>query len=369
MKEIFIFYGPRDEFEKEMSQDAILLNEVIKISDLSLKTDRTDIKDKLPKDSSVVAYSSSYSGITESGEQNFASILDNVSDFISYAYLQNPTKSIAEELKKFYGEDIVKVKYYEYPSIDKNNILEINLNFEQHVIGQEKVKRDLLSILYNLYKGKNNRKPVVIMLYGSSGVGKTETVKYLSKILGGDLFRKQLSMFQGNEFISYLFGGTHNESSFAKDILERKSNLILLDEFDKANPVFYSAFYQMFDEIEYEDKNYKIDLSNCIIICTSNYKNTRDIRDRLGNPLFYRFDKMIEFSDIDDDSKKIIIEKVVDEEYSKLDEMEKGSIQIESLKEKYFKRINKFQNYRHIQTLIRDDINKKLLDMFISDIQ
>ena len=39
-----------------------------------------------------------------------------------------------------------------------------------------------------------------LMFYGPSGVGKTETAKFLSEILGGQLLYKQFSMFQNNEF-------------------------------------------------------------------------------------------------------------------------------------------------------------------------
>lgn len=272
-----------------------------------------------------------------------------------------------EDILRFYGEEIVEIKYYNYPNITKENILDFNSKFEEYVIGQPKVKNDLLSILYNVYKGKNKGKPVVLMFYGASGVGKTETDKYLSDLLGGNLFRKQLSMFQGNEFIGYLFGGKHNESSFTKDILERKSNIILLDEFDKANPVFHSAFYQVFDETEYEDKNYKVNLNNTIIICTSNYKDPNDIRKKLGDPIFYRFDKIIEFSDLDIPSKKKIIEKIVDEEYDNLDEKEKENLNLEDLKENYLKYADRFENYRHTQALIKDDINKKLVEIFLNE--
>ena len=364
MNKILLFYGPRQEFEKELPESYILLDRVIKISDLLSKVDK---KLDLPKDCSIVGYSSSYSSITEGAEQNFANIIENFSDFVSYVYLQNPTKHIMEDILRFYGEEVVEVKYYNYPNITKDNILDFNSNFEEYVIGQPKVKNDLLSILYNLYKGKNKGKPVVLMFYGVSGVGKTETAKYLSKLLGGNLFRKQLSMFQGNEFIGYLFGGTHNESSFTKDILERKSNIILLDEFDKANPVFHSAFYQVFDEIEYEDKNYKVNLSNAIIICTSNYKDPNDIRKKLGDPIFYRFDKIIEFSDLDIPAKKKIIEKVVDEEYDNLDKNEKENLNLEDLKKNYLKYADMFENYRHTQALIKDDINKKLVKIFLDE--
>ncbi|GAB2025093.1 hypothetical protein OfM1_11640 [Lactovum odontotermitis] len=45
-----------------------------------------------------------------------------------------------------------------------------------------------------------------------------------------------------------LFGGKHNVKSFAKDLLNRESNVILLDEFNKTISLSFSIFYQLFDE-------------------------------------------------------------------------------------------------------------------------
>ncbi len=67
----------------------------------------------------------------------------------------------------------------------------------------------------------------------------------------------------------------------------------MLDEFDKANPVFHSAFYQLFDEGVYEDQNHKVNLDYVIIICTSNYKTESEIKEQLGTPIFNRFDAVI----------------------------------------------------------------------------
>lgn len=69
-----------------------------------------------------------------------------------------------------------------------------------------------------------------------------------------------------------------------------ESNIILLDEFDKANPIFHSAFYQLFDEGIYEDQNYKVNLNYAIIACTSNYKTENKIKEQLGIPIFNCFD-------------------------------------------------------------------------------
>lgn len=85
----------------------------------------------------------------------------------------------------------------------------------------------------------------------------------------------------------HTFGGAHYEPSFAKELLDRESNVILLDEFDKAYSVFHSAFYQLFDEGIYEDQNYRLELFKSIIICTSNYKSEDDIKSHLGRPFIH----------------------------------------------------------------------------------
>ena len=97
-------------------------------------------------------------------------------------------------------------------------------------------------------------------------------------------------MFHSNEFAPYLFGGRHTGDSLAKDLMERESSVILFDEFDKPNPLFHSAFYQLFDEGIYEDRNYRAEVKNAVIICTSNYASAEEARERLGAPLFARFD-------------------------------------------------------------------------------
>lgn len=72
----------------------------------------------------------------------------------------------------------------------------ISNHFDEEIIGQPKVKKQLLASLYELYRKKNKNAPIIFMFYGPSGVGKTETAKYLSMLLGGELFRQQLSMYQ-----------------------------------------------------------------------------------------------------------------------------------------------------------------------------
>ena len=68
--------------------------------------------------------------------------------------------------------------------------------------------------------------------------------------------RIQFSMMQTSEAYDYVFGAEHSKSSFARDMMGRESNVILIDEFDKVNPALYNAFYELFDEGKYVDTNY-----------------------------------------------------------------------------------------------------------------
>ncbi|MFC0560923.1 AAA family ATPase [Halalkalibacter alkalisediminis] len=74
-----------------------------------------------------------------------------------------------------------------------------------------------------------------------------------------------------------MFGDKHSKSSFARDLLQRESNIVLIDEFDKVHPNFYNAFYEIFDEGKFNDLNYSVNVNNCIFVLTTNYISEDDI--------------------------------------------------------------------------------------------
>jgi ATP-dependent Clp protease ATP-binding subunit ClpA len=168
-------------------------------------------------------------------------------------------------------------------------------------------------------------------------------------------------MFQNNEFINYLFGGFHYEKSFAKDLLERETNVILLDEFDKAHNVAYSAFYQLFDEGVFVDKNYNVKIGKSIIICTSNYNSLEEIRSNLGDPIFSRIDTCIKFCELSDLDVKKIIRIKIDQEYNCLDPSDQSIIDKENINSLFDKYLGKLKNVRSIESLVREVISEKLL--------
>jgi len=357
MVDIKIFIGPKKAFEEFVpSGDILLLSDLVKIADGKI-TRYYDSYDFL------VGYSENYSGISESAIQNFDMLLKTVE--FDEIYLQNPPENIKRLIKNTY--DDVTVEVYNYPKLTSEKFLKINDNFNQRIIGQNHVKDELLTSLYDLLKGYNDDKPICLLFYGPSGVGKTETAKFLSEIIGEELFRKQFSMFQNNKFSEYLFGGAHMQASFSRDLLERESNIILLDEFDKAANVFHDAFYQLFDEGIFEDSNYKVYLKNSIIICTSNYLDINDIRKNIGDPLFFRFDKIIEFKKLNKEAIEKILVNKVNKKYELLTDEDQNLIDKENIIN-YFKEYSDYLvNTRQISKLVDEKINMILVEYHLND--
>lgn len=317
MNKILIFYGSNRAFLEKCPTafrnltdivaevDDSSRNTIVRIPALEKENVEENKKEKI-KIQNFVINSDEYSGVREHVIINFANFIANMD--IENMYIQNPPLQISEQLHRLYdSQNIIKVIRQPYYKITKAVIQKFNKEYDDRIIGQEKAKIEILQSLYPLINNKQ-KKPVVILFYGDTGIGKTETANYLSNLLHGKLMRKQFSMYQNNNFATYLFGGTNNEGSFAKDLLDRDSNVILLDEFDKANPVFHSAFYQLFDEGIYEDRNYRVKLDHAIIICTSNYKTKNEIIEHLGSAIYNRFDAVIHFQDLSVDAKAKIAE-------------------------------------------------------------
>lgn len=317
MNKVVIFYGSNKAFSTVHPNDFRNLTDVVtemdedtrqfvlKIDGMNNNTEETP----KPKFENFVIFSDEYSGVREHVVINFANFLSKIE--FDNLYIQNPPLHITEQLHRLYDKlEIIEEKTQEYSRFSKETLIKFNEEYDNVIIGQSNAKIRIMEALYSLTIEEKS-KPKIILFYGDTGIGKTETANYLSKLLNGNIMRKQFSMFQNNQFSTYLFGGTNNESSFAKDLLDRDSNVVLLDEFDKANPIFHSAFYQLFDEGIYEDKNYKVNMENAIIICTSNYKSVDEIIDNLGDAIFNRFDAVIHFEDLSIESKKTIFKRIM----------------------------------------------------------
>lgn len=232
------------------------------------------------------------------------------------------------------------------------------------VYGQDECKKQILSGMYRLTTGATN-KPVVLMLYGPSGVGKTESAKSISKSLGGELLRIQFSMMQTSEAYDYVFGAEHSKSSFARDMMGRESNVILIDEFDKVNPALYNAFYELFDEGKYVDTNYSVELGQAIFLLTCNFSNENEIKKALGPAMFSRIGCCVEYADLTVEQKQKIVNNWYDSIMASLKDDERVYIETTDIHEWFLKNAERYDNIRILKSKMENAIFEKLTDHFI----
>lgn len=369
---IVVFDGSRKDFEAmikaEISEDDITIPfmELIQHYNARIRPSESGVQESalynnIEVDNCIVR-SDDYASVLEHALSNFVNIVTLNHD-IGTLYVQNPPRRVRQSLQAAYGDEI-EYRQSNYPSISRNILKDVFTNLEADIQGQEDCKKQLISGIYRLTT-ESKQKPVVLMLYGPSGVGKTESAKSISKTLGGSLLRVQFSMMQTNEAYNYVFGSEHSKSSFAKDMLSRESNVILIDEFDKVNPTFYNAFYELFDEGKYVDTNYEVNLGQAIFLCTCNFNNEHEIKQVLGPAMFSRIGCCIEYSELSTEQKKTIIGKWYEEVVSSLQDDEKDIIRSTDILDWFQDNAERYDNIRILKTKLENAIFDKLADVFI----
>lgn len=164
-----------------------------------------------------------------------------------------------------------------FPTID-----ELEASIKQVVKGQDEAVRTaseaLLRRQLNIFPEK---RPLSILLAGPTGTGKSELAKQIAKNIFGsedDLIYLNMTEYDTRWTMSKITGspdgyvGSDSNGKLPFDDLETNpSQVILLDEFEKADTSIQNLFMQALDEGSFETQRHnKIDFSKAIIIATSN---------------------------------------------------------------------------------------------------
>ena len=284
-------------------------------------------------------------------------------------YLHNPPKKFFNSLKQQVKSEFLNIEQSTFAKISEEQLKRISEDLNEKIVGQEKAKKSLLRKLVTQLV-RTNAKPLVLMFYGEPGIGKTETAKQLSFTLYGNnnIIREQMLMVGGESSVKYFKSTNHSEDSFSKTLLNRESNVILLDEFALAPAFFHSTFFQMFDEGIYEDQNYKVDLSNSIIICTSNFKSRLEMEKNIDIALLSRIDGFVKFSPLSIDEKKQILKltysKIISSEY--IDERYQEYLDEDKILACIESHLNTLPNVRAIRKYVEDVVADELLEVIIN---
>lgn len=121
-------------------------------------------------------------------------------------------------------------------------------------------------------------KPIGCYLFsGPTGVGKTEVAKQLSKTLGIELVRFDMSEYMERHSVSRLIGTPpgyvgFDQGGLLTDKIDQQPHcVLLLDEIEKAHPDLFNILLQVMDYGKLTDNNGKtIDFRNVVLIMTTN---------------------------------------------------------------------------------------------------
>lgn len=363
---ITIFYGPDSAFDELVnaktspSEHRLSYLEAMHILDQNYAAKRAgenqeaNSRFKIPV---CITRSSDFGSVTSHVIPSFATLF-NAFD-VDKLYVQNPPRRALDSLRSQYGEDYIDVIQHEYKQFSKSALPNVYALLKRSVLGQEKGKRALIASLYRQAVMSDN-KPTVLLLYGPSGMGKTESARCLSKVVGGKLMRVQFSMMQTNEAYDYLFGAENSKVSFARELLGREPNVVLIDEFDKVSPTLYNMFYQLFDEGRYVDTNYDVNMHNSLFLLTSNYKSEAEIQQALGSAMFSRITACVSFTDLTPNEKTEIATQHYKKVLKFLDEKDGALIENSDILPWFQAHARDYSNMRTMKSRIESAIFLKL---------
>lgn len=318
MRTINIVIGSKAYFQEQIKDfsDAVAFLDLIKLSDSYLGKKQVfpdELKAKL-----MILRNDNYHGITEQANDRLGNLIYDLTTDDSTIWIHNPPSNLLFFLsnQKNASEITLNTTTQTHDIVrDSAKYIEGIASIKENIIGQNHAIVEISKTLRYLTTVKR-KKPYVVMLYGNSSIGKTELVREIAKkFFGNQLLEQHLSMFKSNANGDYLFGDKPNRRSIGFDLLERESNLVFLDEFDKCADFFYSVFYTLFDNTVFKDAVYEVDVSGILIILTSNYVSEDEMKEWLGLPIFYRIDKFVHFEDFDSATIHKIVCKELDDRF------------------------------------------------------
>jgi ATP-dependent Clp protease ATP-binding subunit ClpC len=165
---------------------------------------------------------------------------------------------------------------------ETNKLAELPNLIKGKVIGQDNaVAKIVKAIQRNRIGLKDPNKPIGSFIFlGSTGVGKTQLAKILSKELFDSneaLIRLDMSEYMEKFTVSRLVGappgyvGYEEGGQLTEKVRRKPYSVVLLDEIEKAHPDVFNMLLQVLDDGHLTDSlGRKIDFRNTIIIMTSN---------------------------------------------------------------------------------------------------
>ncbi|GEK46292.1 ATP-dependent Clp protease ATP-binding subunit ClpA [Halomonas pacifica] len=233
-------------------------------------------------------------------------------------------------------------------SSDRKLLSNLERDLKMLVFGQDEAIQSLSAAIKLSRAGlKSPDKPVGSFLFsGPTGVGKTEVARQLSKIMGIELVRFDMSEYMERHTVSRLIGappgyvGYDQGGLLTEAITKQPHCVLLLDEIEKAHPEVFNLLLQVMDHGRLTDNNGReADFRHVILIMTSNAGAEQISRRSIGfqtqdhstdgmevirktfSPEFRnRLDGIIQFHGLDPKVVRNVVDKFLVELQAQLDE-------------------------------------------------
>ncbi len=246
---------------------------------------------------------------------------------------------------------------------ESEKILDMEKVLSKSIIGQDDAIHILSKAIRRTRAGlKDPNRPIGSFVFlGPTGVGKTQLAKVLARYLFEDeeaLIRLDMSEYMEKFSVSRLTGappgyvGYEEGGQLTEKVRRHPYSVVLLDEIEKAHPDVFNILLQILDDGQLTDGlGRKVDFKNTILIMTSNL-GARDIKKgggigfgfdsdatdyegmrskimeevkRLFNPEFVnRVDEIVVFHSLKKKDMVKIVDIVIDEMLSKVQDREIG---------------------------------------------
>lgn len=162
-------------------------------------------------------------------------------------------------------------------SLEKQKLAGLESLLAKRVVGQKEALSAISNAMRRNRSGISNpNRPVGSFLFlGPTGVGKTETSKALAEAIFGDqksLLRIDMSEYNTPDSLNRLIGTVSGQPGVLTTLLrEHPHGVLLLDEFEKTDPIVLNLFLQILDEGIFADaQGKKVNARNMLFIATSN---------------------------------------------------------------------------------------------------
>lgn len=228
---------------------------------------------------------------------------------------------IAEEVFNLeYTESIITISPIKFSKLNKK--------LDSRLVGNDKFKQRLMAELrkFRLFNKIGEQLIFSCILFGESGIGKTETARILADFLSPNekMIKINFGNYSGEESLSSLIGsprgyiGSKEGGELSKKISLSNSKVILIDEFEKSNPTIQNFFLELLEDGKFTDSmGREFDLNQYIIVFTSNVKNGKEL-ERFSPELLSRFNLRYRFSNLSSLEKLIIAQSYEDKIIDKI---------------------------------------------------